>query len=91
VAKDDKKKTRGQMADARRKSAQVSERRGAVRTMNTWANPGTGAVRQKEPKVSVSDELARFGAYPSMGGVPATNYSNKPKGKGPKAKAKKKK
>jgi len=59
--------------------------------MNTWANPGTGAVRQKEPKVSVSDELARFGAYPSMGGVPATNYSNKPKGKGPKAKAKKKK
>jgi hypothetical protein len=74
-------KTRGQMAEARRLSASVAERRGAVRTMNTWANPGTGAVRQKEPKVSVSDEVARFGAYPSMGGVSANEYSNKRPGR----------
>jgi len=64
------------MAEARRLSQAVVERRGFVRESNKRANPGTGIQWMPEPSVSVSDELARFGAYPSMGGYPATEYSN---------------
>jgi hypothetical protein len=78
-----KKLTRGQMADARRKSAEA----GPILAFEKYANPGVGYVFPKTGrKLTVSDEVARFGAYPSMGGVPATSYDNKELKKKPKKK-----
>ena len=61
-------------------------------------NPGIGAVFGKTGRtLSVSNDLARFGAYPSMGGYSAEKYENdmKPRAKvgarPPKAKPKPKK
>lgn len=92
MAKDDKKKTRGQMAEARRKSALA----GVNLAYSEWTkkniSPGVGIVYPKTgTKLTVSDELARFGADPILGGVPATNYSNgkaKPKKAAPAKKTK---
>lgn len=78
------KLTRGQMAEARRKSAQA----GVMISFEKFANPGVGFVFPKTGrKLTVSDELQRFGAYPLMGGVPASSYENQT----PKRKPKKKK
>lgn len=69
-----KKLTRGQMADARRQSAQA----GQILSFEKFANPGVGYVFPKTGrKLTVSENLQRFGAYPSMGGVPATSYDKK--------------
>ena len=78
MPKKNDKKTRGQMAEARRMSGQA----GRILSFEKYANPGVGYVFPKSGRdLTVSDELARFGAYPSMGGVPATEYSNSPKSK----------
>ena len=71
------KKTRGQMAEARRMSAQA----GRILAFEKYANPGVGYVFPKSGRdLTVSDEVARFGSMLS-GGVPATEYSNSPKSK----------
>jgi hypothetical protein len=79
MAKNKDKKTRGQMAEARRMSAQA----GVILSREPRTNPGIGAVFPKTGrKLTVSDELARFGAFPNMGGVSARQYENpKPKKK----------
>ncbi len=76
---DKKKKTRGQMAEARRMSGGA----GVILSREPRTNPGIGAVFPKTGrKLTVSDELARFGAFPIMGGVSALEYENpKPKKK----------
>ena len=79
---DKNKKTRGQMAEARRKSAQA----GRMLAYSEWTkrniSPGVGIVYPKTgTKLTVSQELAKFGANPELGGVPATKYRNKPKKK----------
>jgi len=76
---DKKKKTRGQMAEARRMSGEA----GRMLSFEKYANPGVGYVFPESGRnLTVSDELARFGAYPSMGGVPATEYDRRPRAKG---------
>jgi len=83
---DKKKKTRGQMAEARRMSAQA----GVVLSRESRTNPGIGAVFPKTGrKLTVSDELARFGAFPSMGGVSALEYEPRPQKAKPKQRPKK--
>jgi hypothetical protein len=83
MAKNKDKKTRGQMAEARRMSAQA----GRMLAYSEWTkkniSPGVGIVYPKTgTKLTVSDELARFGAFPEMGGVSARQYENpKPKKK----------
>lgn len=66
-----KKKTRGQMAEARRMSGLA----GQILSYETYMNPGVGAVFPRTGRdLSVSDDLARFGAPPSMGGYSAEEY-----------------
>lgn len=73
MAKKSNKKTRGQMAEARRMSGQA----GRILSFETYANPGVGYVfPQTGRDLSVSDDLARFGAYSSMGGYSAEEYEN---------------
>ena len=90
MAKNKDKKTRGQMAEARRMSAQA----GVILSMESRTNPGIGVVFPKTGRrLTVSDELARFGAFPDMGGVSALQYE-KPKARtkpGPRPKPKKSK
>ena len=77
------------MAEAKRLSGQAGRRL----AQDAALNPGIGAVFGKTGrKLSVSNDLARFGAYPSMGGYSAEKYENdmKPRTK-PKAKPKPKK
>ena len=66
-----KKLTRGQMADARRKSGFAGRRL----AKDAALNPGMGAVfGTTGRKLTVSDDLARFGAHPSLGGYSAEGY-----------------
>ena len=76
--------TRGQMAQAKRMSGQA----GMILSYEKYVNPGVGAVFPKTGrKLTVSDNLARFGAPPSMGGYSAEEYENQMR---PRAKAGKK-
>lgn len=60
---DKKKKTRGQMAEAKRMSGQA----GRILAYETYVNPGVGAVFPKTGRrLTVSEELAAFRADPML-------------------------
>lgn len=61
--KDKGKKTRGQMAQAKRMSGQA----GRILSYEKYVNPGVGAVFPKTGrKLTVSEELANFRADPRL-------------------------